>query len=117
MPSLASRDSVGVSISPPKVLGCPNPASSSMTMRILGASSGRWRGCSRHLWTDSCIVGPTLPPIGGDGNGSTSWAGRRTLPTRSSAMIPIIVTVGWSFHLLSFLLKCRRCCLAFREVL
>jgi hypothetical protein len=68
---VASRERVGVSISPPKVLGCPKPASSNMTMRMLGASSGRRRGSSRHLWTDSCIVGPTFPPIGGWGKGST----------------------------------------------
>ena len=70
MPVSANRVSVGVSIRPPNVLGCPKPASSSMTIRMLGASSGRCRGCVRHLWTDSCIVGPTLPPIGGEGKGS-----------------------------------------------
>src|SRR5437660_9529224 len=71
MPSLASRDSVGVWIGPPKVSGKPNPTSSSMMIRMFGASFGRWSSAGKGRSLDSCSVGPAMLALGFRRNGRT----------------------------------------------
>ena len=55
---------------------------------MLGASSGRRFGVSRHLCTDVCIVGPTFPPIGASSNGSTSPGARDATALSGVGKVP-----------------------------
>src|SRR5271166_5886621 len=85
MPSLASRVSVGVWTSPPKVSGRPKPTSSRRTMRIFGALGGRWFGTARRTWVDSCSVGPAVLAVGTGGNGRTDPSAGRAGDTKDAA--------------------------------
>jgi hypothetical protein len=42
--------------------------------RMFGVSAGRRFGATRHLWTESFIVGPAALADGGTRNGKVSWA-------------------------------------------
>ena len=67
-PTLASRSSAGVGITPPKVLAAPKPVSSVMISRMLGAPLG---GTTRagHQGFDCKALGLISPPNGGGGGG------------------------------------------------
>ena len=53
------------------VSGRPKPTSSRRTMRMFGASGGRWFGSARRTCFDSCNVGPATLAVGIGGNGET----------------------------------------------
>src|SRR5271166_6098921 len=97
MPSPIRRVNVGVWTSPPSVSGRPKPTSSRRTMRMFGASGGRWFGSARRTCFDSCNVGPAVLAVGTGGNGRTDpsasltcWANATVvaLPTTTAAAMP-----------------------------
>src|SRR5262245_51143456 len=94
MPALAILLRVGVWISPPYVSVWAGPTSSMSTMRMFGASLGRWLTGGSGLYTDSCMVRPAMLPDGLGGNGKTSCAHAgeaRTAPsTKVRAMLRVI---------------------------
>src|SRR5215470_18669895 len=68
-PLLATRSSAGVGITPPKVPGAPNPQSSVMISRTLGAClGGTTRGAHHAL--DCSALSLITPPNFGSGGGS-----------------------------------------------
>src|SRR6476646_8064095 len=63
------RSKAGVGMTPPKVLGAPNPQSSVMMRRMLGASlGGTMRG--GHHGVESVAFSLITPPNFGSGGGS-----------------------------------------------
>src|SRR6266436_3217583 len=71
MPSLARRDSVGAWMGPPKVSGKPKPTSSSMMIRMFGASFDSRLSAGNGTSLDYCSVGPAILVLGFGGNGRT----------------------------------------------
>src|SRR5262249_5560689 len=68
-PLLATRSNAGVGITPPKVPGAPNPTSSVMISRMLGAClGGTTRGAHHAL--DCSALSLITPPNFGSGAGS-----------------------------------------------
>src|SRR5262249_28636171 len=68
-PVFATRSSAGVGITPPKVLGAPNPTSSVMISRTLGACLGRPTRRAHHAF--GCKVLSLITPSNfGPGGGS-----------------------------------------------
>src|SRR5215469_4165726 len=74
-PILASRSSVGVGITPPKVLAAPNPVSSVMISRMFGAPLGGTI-CGGHHGFDSAALRLITPPNFIAGAGSTFELGK-----------------------------------------
>src|SRR5262245_24346201 len=68
-PVFATRSSVGVGITPPNLLGAPNPQSSVMISRTLGAClGGTTRGAHHALdWSAPSLI---TPPNLGSGAGN-----------------------------------------------
>src|SRR6516164_2634321 len=68
-PTLASRSSAGVGMTPPKVLGAPKPTSSVMIRRMLGACLGGTTRGAHHAF-DCSALSLITPPNFGSGGGS-----------------------------------------------
>ena len=86
MPISCTRVRFGVLIGPPNVSGLPNPASSMIMTRTLGASSGALGpGMIVQSATDVSIVRPIVPPKLRSGIGSTVRSGVN-LPAASAKL-------------------------------